>query len=215
MTAPDGACLVALNTLVIAIRSCVDGPGGHAGYVRRSRDSCLLAGGTAERAEGRRLFPEPRPVHHPRDAGCGNPGPDNQALRGRTGPSRPNPPDSLTRGESGPSRVRLCCPGDRLPQPPGRTNGCSNLLSDRVIGSAGVDRRRARRAIQVDILNRRSGASPKAQLTVTLGDLTGRRLRARSACLATAEVGFLTAQNEVFSNPAPQIPKVNEPVPRQ
>jgi hypothetical protein len=38
---------------------------------------------------------------------------------------------------------------------------------------------------------------------------------AQAISLVTAEADFLTAQNEVFSNPAPQIPKVNEPVPRQ
>jgi phospholipase C len=33
--------------------------------------------------------------------------------------------------------------------------------------------------------------------------------------LAAAEAEFLTAQEEVFNNPPPQIPKVNQPVPRQ
>jgi hypothetical protein len=33
--------------------------------------------------------------------------------------------------------------------------------------------------------------------------------------LATAEAELLTAQDEVFNNPPPQIPAVNEPLPRQ
>ena len=33
--------------------------------------------------------------------------------------------------------------------------------------------------------------------------------------LAAAEAGLLTAQQEVFANPAPQVPVTNEPVPRQ
>ena len=33
--------------------------------------------------------------------------------------------------------------------------------------------------------------------------------------LAAAEDGLLTAQQEVFANPAPLVPVINEPVPRQ
>ena len=33
--------------------------------------------------------------------------------------------------------------------------------------------------------------------------------------LAAAEAGLLTAQQEVFANPAPQIPVANQPVPSQ
>jgi phospholipase C len=33
--------------------------------------------------------------------------------------------------------------------------------------------------------------------------------------LAAAEAGLLTAQQEVFANPAPLVPVTNEPVPRQ
>jgi phospholipase C len=33
--------------------------------------------------------------------------------------------------------------------------------------------------------------------------------------LAAAEAGLLTAQQEVFANPAPAVPVTNEPVPRQ
>jgi len=33
--------------------------------------------------------------------------------------------------------------------------------------------------------------------------------------LAAAETGLLTAQQEVFARPAPQVPVTNEPVPRQ
>ena len=37
----------------------------------------------------------------------------------------------------------------------------------------------------------------------------------RAISLATAEAGLLSAQQEVFTNPAPQIPSLNEPVPVQ
>jgi phospholipase C len=39
--------------------------------------------------------------------------------------------------------------------------------------------------------------------------------RNQAVSLAAAEASFLTAQQEVFDNPGPTIPAVNEPIPEQ
>ena len=92
----EGICLVRCRSTGLSSRSCTRSP----------RNPCLLAGGAAGHAEGRRLFPEAVGMS-PVPRCFRNPGPHCPALRGRAGPSSADPPHSLDRGARGRRRRNL------------------------------------------------------------------------------------------------------------